>query len=308
VHHNGISNIFTGVVNNLRIENNVVHGAYSEHGIYVSGSANDHVIRNNVSHSNRGSGIYVNGDGSLGGSGVVANARIENNRIYNNGASGGSAVNLDGVQNSTIQNNLLYENHGSGISLFGTSSGNLIANNTVVNAADGRWALNIQDGSTGNTAFNNILFSLSNLRGSIDLDAASLAGFVSDHNLVEDLFALGGTFADVVQWRSQTGDDAGSLTLTRDELMALFADYAGQDFQLKNGSLAIDRGTASLLNGIERNAPGFDLLMALRPAGVGYDIGAFEAQPVPEPGTWMMLLAGGALVVWTTARRTRCRQ
>ena len=238
--------------------------------------------------------------------------RASRQQNYNNGASGGSAINLDGVSTSVIQNDRDSEttpaDQPASDRRYGALQRQPDRDNTVINAADARWALNVQDGATGNTVLNNILFSLSTLGGSIDIDAASLAGLVSDHNLVEDRFALGDTFADVVQWRARTGDDAGSLTLTLDKLMALFADYAGQDFRLKTGSLAIDRGTASLLNGIDRNAPVFDLVMALRPAGAGYDIGAFEAQPVPEPATWMMLLAGCALVVWTTARRTRCRR
>lgn len=303
IHHNRMRNILTGFVGELRIENNVVSDAYVEHGIYVSNSADNHVIRNNVSFNNRGAGIQINADGTLGGDGVITNALIENNTIFGNGAGGGSAINLDGVQNSRIQNNLLYDNHASGISLFridgsAPSSGNVVANNTIVNAADGRWALNIQDGSSGNTVLNNILYSLHSFRGAIDIDSASLVNFVSDHNILEGRFGVDGNVSDgLAEWLAATGGDANSLVVNLQALQALFADYAAEDFQLALGSLAVDRGIAQLINGTPRNAPLYDLLQALRPAGAVHDIGAFEIQPVPEPQTWIMLLAGCALVL-----------
>ena len=102
---------------------------------------------------------------ALGGDGIISGALVEGNVIYDNGVGGGSGINCDGVQNSTIRNNLIYNKHASGISLYridggGGSSGNLVVNNTVIVAADGRWALNIQSGSTGNTVRNNILLQL----------------------------------------------------------------------------------------------------------------------------------------------------
>jgi parallel beta-helix repeat protein len=310
VHHNYSRNILTGFVSDLRIENNTVNNAYIEHGIYVSNSADNHIIRNNLSYANRGSGIQINADGTLGGDGIITNARIENNVIHGNGVGGGSGINLDGVQSSVIQNNLLYDNHASGISLYridgsAGSSGNIVANNTIINAADGRWALNIQNGSTGNTVLNNILFSLQANRGAIDIDAASLTGFVSNHNIVENRFSLDGNFMNIDNWRTQTGDDGGSVTVTDQQLTALFADFSNNNFSLAPMSLAIDRGIASLLNGTAKHAPLDDILGATRPAGAGFDIGAYEAQPIPEPSTWMMLLAGCVLVLYATSRHRR---
>ena len=101
------------------------------------------------------------------------------------------------MQNSTIRNNLIYDTHASGISLYridggGGSSGNLVVNNTVIVAADGRWALNIQSGSTGNTVRNNILYNHHSFRGSIDISADSLAGFTSDYNVLMNRMTTNG--------------------------------------------------------------------------------------------------------------------
>jgi hypothetical protein len=208
-----------------------------------------------------------------------------------------------------IQNNLVYDNHATGIGLFHIdgsmgSGDNLVANNTVVNAMDGRWALSIQGESAGNTVLNNILFSLNPIRGSIEIDAASRLNFAADHNLLENQFAID-SFMDIAQWRAMTGDDASSATLTLAQLKALFADYEGGNFQLASGSMAIDAGAANPFDWSGIEAPLYDLAMTRRPAGGAYDIGAFEALAVPEPATWMMLLTGSALVAGATARRRR---
>ncbi|NVB85191.1 MAG: DUF1565 domain-containing protein, partial [Kofleriaceae bacterium] len=154
--------IFTAFTDDLLIENNEASRSGSQHGIYASNSADRPVIRNNRIWGNAMCGIHMNGDISFGGDGVISNAIVENNVIYDNGAIGGSAINGDGVQNATIRNNVLDNNHASGISLYQIdggrpSTGNKIINNTVRMASNARSAVNIQDGSTNNTLRNNIL-------------------------------------------------------------------------------------------------------------------------------------------------------
>lgn len=154
--------ILTGFVNDLLIEKNVTSGSIDQHGIYVSNSGDRPVIRNNISFNNHDNGIHMNGDASEGGDGIISGAIVSGNIIYNNGTGGGSGINMDGVQNSRIENNLIYGNHASGISLYqidggGSSKNNVVVNNTIYEANDARWALNIQDGSTGNSLLNNIM-------------------------------------------------------------------------------------------------------------------------------------------------------
>jgi hypothetical protein len=326
VHNNGDRNIFTGHVNYLTVENNVLHHAYEEHGLYISNSGDHHVVRNNLIYSNSGSGIHVNSDASEGGDGLIRDVLVENNTIHDNGrggtsyidaggvartaTGGGSGINLDGVQDSRFQNNLLYDNHASGLSLYQIDGAqpardNVVVNNTIINAADGRWALNIQDGSSGNTVFNNILFSLHASRGALDIDQASLADLVSDYNLVENRFALEGSFIGLADWQADTGLDGHSLALDAAALEALFADFDARDLQLVPGSSAVDAGTAALLNGLLRAAPDRDRLGALRPAGPAYDIGAYELQPIPEPGTAALVPAGLLLLAMAMRRRAR---
>lgn len=271
--NNGNWGIFTGHVNDLVIESNATSGSINEHGIYVSNSGDRPNIRNNVSFGNRSNGIHMNGDASQGGDGIISGALVSGNRIYDNGTGGGSGINMDGVQNSRIENNLLYNNHASGISLYmidggGGSSGNIVVNNTIVEASDARWALNIQSSSTNNTVRNNILLNNHPTRGAIDFSPDSLPGFTSDYNAVISRFTKddGSSILSLAQWQAATGNDLHSFVATATQL---FANPAINDYHLKAGGPAINTGTSSF-------APYADIDAALRPAGGTFDIGAYE--------------------------------
>jgi parallel beta-helix repeat protein len=284
---NGYWGILTGFVNDVLIEDNVTSGSAVEHGIYVSNSGDRPVIRNNTVFDNRGNGIHMNGDESLGGDGIISNAIVSGNVIYSNAKlnaqgqpGGGGGINMDGVQNSRIENNLLYNNHASGISLYridggASASGNVVANNTVYQASDARWALNIQQGSTNNTVRNNVLISNSGSRGAIDISSDSLSGFTSDYNTVISRFTTngGGTHQTLAQWRVSTGQDVHSLVATADQLFV----NPTNDFHLLSTAPAINAGTAT-------QAPAVDLDGQPRPNGGAFDIGAYEWFTGETPG------------------------
>ena len=278
--------VLTGFTDYVTIENNTMINSVKEHGIYVSNSTLNPTIRNNVIYGNYANGIHMNGDQDSepyskdvlpANFGLIQNALVEGNTIYENGRGGGSGINGDGLVNSTIRNNLLYNNHASGISLYRIdgrlgSTGNTIVNNTVIVASDGRWALNIRDGATGNTVFNNIFYNNHSFRGGMSVSADSLSGFRSDYNVVMDRFTTndGSSVQTLAQWRSSTGQDANSVVSTP---AALFVNAAGGDYHLKAGAVAINLGVATF-NG--KTAPATDR------DGLGrvsaYDAGAFEFQ------------------------------
>jgi Right handed beta helix region len=270
---NGRWGILSGFSDDRLIENNVTSRSQVEHGIYVSNSGDRPVIRGNVSWGNRANGIHMNGDLSQGGDGLISNALVEGNTIYENGRGGGSGINCDGVQDSRIQNNLLFDNHASGISLYRIDGGdgsrnNVIAHNTIVQAADARWAINIQNASTGNRLRNNILYNQHSFRGSISLSADSLPGFASDFNVVMERFTLddGGSVLTLAQWRSATAQDTHSLVASPAQL---FVSAAGHDYHLIASSPARDAGLT--LAEVARDIAGTP-----RPVGSASDIGAFE--------------------------------
>jgi len=271
--YNGRWGILTGFVDDFTAEGNEAHHSQIEHGIYVSNSADRPVVRGNHLHDNHANGLHMNGDASLGGDGLVEDALVEGNVIHGNGAGGGSGINLDGGVRARIRNNLLYDNHASGISLYRIDGGapstdNVVVNNTVVNAADGRWCVNIRDGSTGNTVRNNVLYNLHAYRGAISADADSLAGLDSDYNAVIGRFTTdaGDSVMDLAAWQA-LGHDLHSFVATPAELFLV----PGSDFHLAPGGPAVDAGSAA-------GAPPADLDGAPRPVGAGVDVGAYELQ------------------------------
>ena len=271
IDNNGRWGVFSGFCDDLLVEGNEVSRSGTEHGIYASNSADRPVIRNNTIWGNAQCGVHLNGDVSYGGDGVISNAIVENNIIRDNGRSGGSGINGDGLVGAMIRNNVLDNNHASGISLYmidggAPSTGNQVVNNTVRMAADARWAVNIQDGSSGNIIRNNILLHLSASRGAIDICSTCTSAMQSDHNAVTGKFSLDGTFIDLAAWRAQTGSDAASFVATAAQL---FTAPTTGDLSLRADSPAIDQGMAP-------GAPETDILGNARPQRGAVDIGAYE--------------------------------
>jgi Right handed beta helix region len=275
---NGRWGIFTAFCDDLLIEGNETSQSVAEHGIYVSNSGDRPTIRKNVSHDNHANGIHMNGDATEGGDGIISGALVEANVIYGNGANGGggSGINCDGVQDSIIRNNLLYDSHASGISLYridaaAGATNNTVVNNTVLVAADGRWAMNIQNASTGNKLANNIFFH-AGARGAIDVSDDSRPGMTSNHNVVTDRFVIGeGNFLTLEAWRTATGLDADSVVGTSADT---FVDAAGGNYRPAPAGPAAGRGDAAA-------APPTDIDGAARTPPV--EAGAYEIVSGPPP-------------------------
>ena len=273
---NGKWGILTGFAENVLIEHNTCTNSQDEHGIYVSNSADAPIVRYNTLYGNNANGLHMNGDASMGGDGVISNARIHGNTVFGNGAAGGSGINCDGVVNAEIFNNVLYDNHSSGISLYridggAPSTGNKVFNNTVINAADARWCLNITEDCTGNQVLNNILINQHPWRGSIVIASSALPGFVSDHNLVVNSLSPDGdaTILDLAGWQA-LGYDANSLVA--DPQAVLFADPLGGHFQpVGPGAQMVDAGTSAVSAIVTEDLDGLP-----RPQGAGFDIGCYE--------------------------------
>ncbi|TAJ18878.1 MAG: hypothetical protein EPO68_07150 [Planctomycetota bacterium] len=270
--------ILTGFVDDVVIEDNEASRSADEHGIYVSNSGDRPIVRRNRIWGNHSNGLHMNGDASLGGDGVISDALVERNVIWENGDGnpifgppGGSAINCDGVQDALIQNNLLYANHKSGISLYridggGGSNGNRVLFNTVHMAAGARFALNVKDGSVGNTVANNVLLNLDATRGAIDIESNCLAGFACDFNALEEKFSLDGAFLTFAQWKAATGQDAHSFLA---QPAQLFGAWASGDYHLLAAAPAVNAATSA------QPTP-FDLDGKQRPALGGFDLGAYE--------------------------------
>ena len=295
VHENGrdsgTSGIFTAFVDDVLVEDNESYGN-GEHGIYLSNSGDRFVVRGNHLHDNNNCGLHINGDLESGEDGIISEGLIENNSIFENGVGGCAGINFDGVTDVIVRNNLLYENHAGGIAIFqenGTvcSQNIQVLNNTILQAEDGRWAINISgEACINNKIFNNIILTAHDWRGSILIPELGISGFESDYNVIMDRFSADddNSVIPLSEWQA-LGYDANSIIAGPAETFATLDDY-----QLHPQSPAVDAGLT--LPGV-----GADLLGIARPQGTAYDIGAFEfagavaeqteetAEPAPAPET-----------------------
>ncbi len=188
----------------------------------------------------------------MGGDGITTGALIENNIVYENGVAGGAGINLASVRDSTIRNNLVYHNYAGGISGWGDGNGpdwgckdNAIYNNTVFfRPGEGRYAISLKEGSTGNHIRNNILCGGG--RGGLEYDDDAIASSLQmDYNL---LYSASGAvvvtkedagYYNLGQWQALWGQDSHSLTAAP---AVVFVAAAGGDFHLAPASPARQAG------------------------------------------------------------------
>ena len=251
--HDGV---FSGFALDLTIQDNRIDTT-GEHGIYVSNAAdNPAILRNDIANTGANC-IQINADLSTGGDGLISGWRIEGNTMRN--CKGAAGINLDGAIQGVARNNVIFGAAKAGITLFqgdgaAASHDNLIVNNTVYDPAGSRAAIQVADGANNNVIFNNILLS-----PAVGLEVQSVTGLMHDYNILS----------------SSTGTTAAAHEATPNSAAALFVDAAGGDLHLAalTPPVAVDRGAATFAG---MAAPTTDVAGAARPAGAGYDIGAYE--------------------------------
>src|SRR5207253_1602714 len=84
VHDNDAWGIFTSYAERVLIEHNEASNSKGQ-GIAVTQSGDEPIIRFNTAHHNMLAGIQLNTDATLPGDGVISNAIIESNTVYENG-------------------------------------------------------------------------------------------------------------------------------------------------------------------------------------------------------------------------------
>ena len=217
-YNNGSDGIFTGFTDDIIIEGNTSFN--NRIGINFTNSGDRAIIKNNICYHNRSSGIQFNADRFIGGDGVISDSKIYNNIISENGNTGG-AINLDGAENTEIFNNLLYNNHATGIAIYNISGARAstnakVYNNTIVNAADSRWAVLICNASIGASLFNNIIINEHPIRGSIGIDIVSITGLKSNNNILTNRFSIecdgNENTIPFAEWQEITNNDANSFS------------------------------------------------------------------------------------------------
>ena len=255
-------------------------------GIDVTAPGNS-VLRN-VTHDNEDSGInfYTGADNSLAALNVT----------YNNGDHGIDDLNVSGGR---IIGNTVFHNCTSGINVEGTSTNYLVENNVAVDNAV-------------YPAYNGI--SCSRRAGNIGIWDSAPASTTVDHNLVHlsksgVMYAFKSTYTSLAAMQAATGQERSGV-----QGDPRFLDASTAQFQLTEGSPAIDRGDSGVADepthDILGNARVDDVSVANTFAGgprAYDDLGAFEFQPdvapAPDPPTARLTVspASGTSPVQVTA-------
>jgi hypothetical protein len=274
---NGIytsKNKTTGQISHhIEVRNCYVHscagaGIVAEYSDYVT-------FENNVSHSNCWYTLYAtSGMGFAFMTSLDSNLAdykliLRNNVVYDNECfvkweatkafSDGNGIILDSylsyVGRTLVANNISYENGGTGIHGFRAPQATII-NNTLYNNARSAalsWPQGGLNQCTDSTFSNNIVYGRA---GKLVAPYSSTGySFNLYYNAVET---------------------QGPNDLVGDPK---FVNIATKDFHLQQGSPAMDTGTST-------SAPATDIDGAARPAGYGYDRGAYEQagnNPLPPP-------------------------
>ena len=144
------------------------------------------------------------------------------------------------------------------------SKNNKYYNNTVHMPSDGRWAINLKNGSTGCKVYNNILIHENGARGGLEIDTSSLAGFFSDYNVLTRV-SVNETTMNLSAWQASYARDVRSFSQTAGQTFV----SPGSDYHLLATGLVVN-------GGIELPEITDDLDGNARPQGAGYDIGAYE--------------------------------
>ena len=262
------ANLFCSLSDHVTFLNNeAFNGAI---GIYVADSSDYPTIKGNRLHNNSAIGLHMNGDINSGGDGTISYAMVDSNQIYNNDATG---INLDGVTLSTFQNNLVYGNKFRGIAFFQQdgavpSNDNEAYQNTIITPAGAYYGIGLNYGANRNSFWNNIILTEGSVPSFSSTSTTSSLEITSNYNLLPPQSQVAETSNGRFtfhEWQS-LGYDTQSVTGT---LSQTFQDPAGDAYQLKTGSPAIDAGTPS-----HSCTP--DIAGNIRPSGTAPDLGAYE--------------------------------
>ncbi len=260
------------------IENNEIYGSGAE-GITLHADSKNCRYSHNIVHDNTSVNIYLDS---------ISHSVVDSNLVY---MSAGTLKTTVGIMladeaypnvtapvlsDITITNNVVIHNE-SGIRFWdGDFKGQsalknvVIANNTVVD--NKTTAIKWDAGPHQNTFVENNIFAGQSGQQALLLQANSTTGITLDHNLwnlpgVQKPFLWANTTYSHSGWASATGQGAGDVS--GDPAFSGTWDLPATNLELAKGSPAIDKGKT--LSNVTHDYNG-----AARPAGTGYDIGAFE--------------------------------
>jgi parallel beta-helix repeat protein len=238
------------------------------------------VVRGNVTHHNSDDGIGVTNQST--GNQVERNESYANARQYTRAAAG---IRVSGSPGNRVWSNRLHDNEDSGIDLWNGSTDSLAYDNVIWHNGDHGIDVHSTNGSRvlANTVYRNydsgieMTGSLNTVlannisadngidsartSGQLRADAASAPSTAANYDLLwlsvptsssTDFLDWGGTtYPDLASFRAATGKEPHGVSAS-----PRFADAAGYDLHLTQGSPAIDSARGSVRGQPRRDADG----------------------------------------------------
>jgi hypothetical protein len=192
----------------------------SKDGDGVCFSSTDHpVVSDSKVRNNAFCGVLLAANASEGGDGMITGANVARNIITENGAKGGAAIRLEGVEKSTIENNVCDRNLAGGIvackgsAVRAGSRNRFLINVVQFPKGKGSFGVQLLDGST-NASLEQTTVAIES-GPAVVVDDASSKGLRASFNFYSDMgsgvaFIYKSQTLDFAQWRSQSGQDKDS--------------------------------------------------------------------------------------------------
>lgn len=233
---------------------------FENHGFYIDGAGNYDIGYNRIENIRGGNGISMYANGTLGNNNVDG-VSFHHNIIKNTGKHGINVA--DGSRNNVkIWNNIVYNTDLAGIRFNTTDLVSAkIYNNTFYN-------INRLNNAAMGAIVNNTNFISST---AVDIRNNIFVPVTGDYDSLD--FNLKGTVTNNL-WFNGTGVNPASAYSTSSlTTNPLFVSTAAANFRLQALSPAINSGTSAVSAVVSD-----DFERTGRPAGAGWDIGAFEFQ------------------------------
>jgi hypothetical protein len=215
------------------------------------------------------------------GNGII----IDDNRMTQDGSIG-----LPYVGRTLVENNLCFNNGGSGIHAFSSNHVDIINNTAYHNGTVVGYADIFQSDADDGKVINNIMYSR---------DGGKVNSNSNTKNVVFDYNIYFNGNAEVKGAHDKFADPM---------FLNASVDASVANFQLQQGSLAIDYGTSVLT--APATVPAKDILGNTRPFGNGIDLGAYESLYTASPNECFVIApangesfkAGASIAITASAK------
>jgi hypothetical protein len=171
-----------------------------------------------------------------------------------------------------IQNNIVFGSGSVGIQLWHAANAVVVANNTVFNNAGNGMVIGAGDGPA--EAVNDYSIVVNNISVNNGYFGIQEFGSIGPHNVFSNNLVNQNPAGNL-----QTLNASVTGTITGDPGFVRYTGDGGGDYHLSSASPAVDAGTS-------QGAPSRDFGGGSRPAGRGFDVGAYEAGAAPASWPW----------------------